>query len=62
MNFVIEFVVCILGCMTIGNFWLGNVGMVLGLFFGIYLLYLLRKRRKKNIDYDRIEKMIQRNK
>ena len=62
MSFVIEFIICILGCMTIGRYWFGNIGMVLGLVFGIYLLILLRKKRKKSVDYNRIERIIKENK
>jgi len=57
MNIIVEFVICVIGCMTIGSFWLGNFGTVLGILIGLFLFYRLRKRKRKNIDYDRIEEM-----
>lgn len=55
---IIEFIVCVLGCATIGRFWFGNFGMVVGIIIGLYLFYRLRKKRKNQIDYDKIRKII----
>lgn len=61
MSSIIEFIVCVLGCTTIGSLWFGNIGLILGFLLGIYLFRLLQKRKKNNIDYGKIEKMIKEN-
>lgn len=56
MNFIIELIVCIIGCTSIGAWWFGPIGGIFGFILGCYLFYKLRKR--KSIDYNRIEKML----
>ena len=54
-NILVQFVVCVVGCVSIGRVWFGGIGTIAGLFLGLFLFYKLRKRKK--FDYDRIEQM-----
>jgi len=58
VNLFIAFFICVLGCITIGVLWFGNLGGFIGLIIGLYLFNKFRKRNRTNLDYERIGKMM----
>ena len=59
-NIIVQFLVVVFGIGTIGRLFLGPIGGFIGLVIGIYLFIQLRKIKKKEFDYDRIEEMFKR--
>ena len=59
---IMEFIVFVLGCTTIGTFWFGTTGTIIGMIIGLLIFFKYKKKKENQVDYNKIRDIIRENK